>query len=553
MKITHTPLDVATSNKKPIFGLAALAVAGGITSSLIFNTHAYEEPLYGAPSTVYAVVGPDYFIESGLEDYLDNDGITNVYVANTDIADFYGKTELPKKEVEKIYAKKSVDEGENTGEETEKTEEVAEEEVKEEVVEETPVNNDEPKPEIKPAKKRYIEPADEYYCDTTAFACLQGYEAGETEIVVEYENGNKDYITLKSVELEPNSTMFEKLGGTITGTGSLKGASNDLLRLVGISGSYNIDYDITGDRSWSITTYEDSEYVGASLIWEINGQLVGGGTEINFIPVYGVDEMSDDDENKEILEDAFISLIRTLISSTPRKRDIVGPYITTEDSIVASLDGNLSGGPNSYYKVSLSADNNSHILDMMPDKIRESFESSLPEDVTGLIGSRVRAEIEVCEAKSNAVSRGTSANDTCESIGEFMSLSQNLKYTFDVSDEDEVEEGYIRKYYATVYDYESEKTNTFRSIEAEYDAENQTVTVNGPVGIYGYGYVDELKPVEEKEEDAPLAPNTGSTEQKATSALTISFLPFIIAAIAGAVIARKKSIHKLAKRFNHFN
>lgn len=554
MKLNHTPLGVVASNKKPIFGLAALAVAGGVASSLVFNTQAFQaEPeLAVANPTVYAVVGPDYFITSGLGSYLSNENITNVYVADTDIADFYGNKELPKKEVAekevKIYKKGGDTENEGEGENEEPgTEEATEEGT----LIETKAMSREGVP-VPPPLKPISEPASEEICET-AFACLQGYEIGETEIVVEYEGGNTEYIPLKSVKLNPEAFDFAKLGETITGTGSLEGASNDLLRLRGISGAYGIDSEITGERSWSITSSEDADTFseGASLIWTIGNQLVGGGTEIGFVPVYGVDA-NKNEENEEVLEDAFISVLRTIFKSRFRKGP--GGNIVTEDGVVADLDSNaLDTTPYSYYKVVLEHENITRgLFKEMPQEIRESFDSSLPEDVNELTAMLVRPRILLCETESNGIKR-VSSNDDCEEVGQFMTLGQDIKLSFDVSDEESVKDGYVRKYYANVYEFR-EDGGAFRSAEVEYDAENQTVTVNGPIGIYGYGYIDELKPVEKEEEkDTPAVPNTGSTEQKATSALTISFLPFIIAAIAGAVITRKKSIHKLAKRFNHFN
>lgn len=552
MKLNHTPLGVAASNKKPVFGLAALAVAGGVASSLVFNTQAFQAApeLASTNPPVYAVVGPDYFITSGLDNYLSNENITNVYVADTDIADFYGNKELPKKEVtekeEKVYKKGG--DTENKGE-SENEEPGTEGTTEEGTIIETKAISREGVP-VPPPLKPFGEPASEEICET-AFACLQGYEIGETEIVVEYEGGNTEYIPLKSVKLNPEAFDLAKLGETITGTGSLEGASNDLLRLQGISGAYGIDSEITGERSWSITSSEDADTFseGASLIWTIGNQLVGGGTEIGFVPVYGVDA-NKNEENEEALEDAFISVLRTVFHS----KEGLDRHIITEDGVVADLDSNaLDTTPYSYYKVVLEHENVTRgIFGEMPQEIRDSFDNSLPEDVNGLTAMSVRPQILLCETESNEIKK-ISSNDDCEEVGQIMTLGQDIKLSFDVSDEESVKDGYVRKYYANVYEFKK-GSGIFRSIEAEYNAENQTVTVNGPVGLYGYGYIDELKPVEKEEEkDTPAVPDTGSTEQKTTSALTISFLPFIIAAIAGAVIARKKSVHKLAKRFNHFN
>ena len=266
MKKKRTMLGAICSNKKIIAGAAALALVGGIAPALINNVH--------AANTIYATVGPQYFTLSGIGNYLDSDYIEDIYIEDTNIAEFYG-------------AEPIVSDG-NIG-----------------------------YSDILYGSTDYDYPPEEYECYMTPFACLQGKEVGETEIVIEYSS-HTSYIPLRSVELYPGSfSSYGKVGGTIAGEGSLDGADDSLLKLRSVNSDSTISAEITGDRSWTVTASEDADWYEdrAILTWTIGNQLVGNGTYIYLVPVEGVDNLGNIESNKAPMEDAFVSIFRTIEDS----------------------------------------------------------------------------------------------------------------------------------------------------------------------------------------------------------------------------------------------
>ena len=514
MKISHTPLDLARSNKKFIAGAVALALVGGIAPSLVQKTNAWvvENP---TENYIYTTVGPYYFTESGLDlDDIHNNDAT-VSIADTSIADFYyggngGEVTL-----------NSVKGGESSK---------------------------------KGAPSYHVLPYD--YCDDM-YACIQGKKIGETEIIISRDGEEDIHIPLKSVELTPKAHNNSGFGNTIKATGELNGASNDLLVLQdAYSDDSSVDVSTSG-RSFTITSRagESAWNAYAELIWTIGNQTVGGGTYYTISNINAVDKIFGDKTNESLLFDATVSLIDTVYGDNTGKYEGFQNFYNEvmSDGSIANIYLGGESVTKSAKKVAVVPARRGYLTELtasdseLSESDRSALTSKLPKNTQVTNFADIRAYVYDFYTYSGGGGNEQRSvtipeDDEIEKylIAEFVKLSKKMTLTFEAPEVPAVKKGYTRKWYAT-YKLNGE----VKKIDVEYDEKTNTLRLTTDVfGDFAFGYVDEF---------VPLTPNTGSTMPKVIAVATATFVPLV--AIAGAAFVirtKKRAAHQLAKKHNHF-
>jgi hypothetical protein len=498
MKLNHTPLGTVVSKKKLLLGALALALVGGIAPTSINNTYATFDP--GVPDTVYTVVGPDYFT---YVDYWVEEGET-FRIADTSVADFY-QYDGP-----------------------------------------SPKASGKSAPSLKVG---YGGPISPFYC-YGKYECIQGKKIGTTEIIHEKDGVEIERMPLTSVKLNPGANIMINRGETITGTGAIEGADNNLLHLEEVGARDGSAAVKTGERSYTVISANDTYMFRdvAHLVWMIGDQEVGGGTFFRSLNTSAVDNVYHSAENEALLSE----ILKDIYLQINTNHDI---YYGQTFTIVAS-DGTVAHFNNLRYdeepsSVRISLD----IDETKPAEVtKDQLTSELPNGTKGVKFTNIKANIcecfkesgEIIRVQSNNVGYGGEAvedDEECEKAAEITQLGQDLDMAISVENVAGVKAGYARKWYVT-----RDNNGVIERIEATYDEETKTIHFksNG-LGFYAYGYVDE------KINNVPGVPNTGIAPQKiiATAAVTITPL-IVIAFVSFTVREKNRKANKLAKKHNHF-
>ena len=549
MKIKHTPWGVLASKKPIIAGAAALALVGGIAPALINNTNAYtrdDDDVY------YTTVGPYYFTATpNLREMAEEDSDIYMEIEDTRVADWYdGYSSELIHAAESMYLSTSGVE--------------------------------------KKAVTRGTMPIDGYFpiysddCDYQ-YACIQGKKVGETQITV-YRNGSIiDRYTLKSVKLSPKARRMIPYGRTISETGSLEGEEDDVLILRNaLSRSESSMVSIKGEREYKITTSNQSPYGGATLVWTIGNQQVGGGTDFMVVPVSAYDKISESEENEDKLANSTASIFETLqedeeLSYLIREGRSVYGYEINDGSVINWYSRQSGGGSSAQRddkiiekgiaeskllnaKVSVEPRIQSEfVVELTAEEAeignnaKNALTEKLPGKVAGVTFSALEANVYnvyyresggydslLMNMRSGTLVAGQDYEK--DKIADFEKLGKAVTVALDTSDAEPVASGMTRTWY--VVREADGKVETVSDIT--YNEKTNLITFETDTfGNYAYGYVDE--------KTAPLVPDTGTAPEKVAMVATATFAP--LAAIAlGAFIARskKKAANKLAKKLNHF-
>ena len=489
MKLNHTLLSAVASKKKLLLGTLALALVGGTAPALINKTHAVA-PI----PTMYTTVGPEYFT---VTDFSNNSDVT-FRIADTSVADFYyGRGGS----IEKSAGAAAI------------------------------------------AKDGPSYPIDSHICRYNNYGCIQGKKIGSTEIIVEADGEEITRIPLVSVKLSPDAYGYIKPGNTITGTGTIEGADNSLLKLYKASSS-NEEYISavkTGDRGFTIATTSDSIWEEAWLIWQIGDQYVGGGTYYNILPINATDNLYHSTENEAKLEFALFNILNQLNMNGANPGTVVHGDDGSE--LLFEPESGTSGIASSF-GVALDSERAK-----LAEATKDDLASGFPEGAKGIKFEDVKADFTLCFDSSEEVlrlvpSEVVNNNTNCYYMGKFTKLGQDLDMAISVENVAGVKAGYARKWYVT-----RDNNGVIERIEATYDEETKTIHFksNG-LGFYAYGYVDE------KINDVPGVPNTGAKPMQQIATAVATIMPITTAIIFSSVLAiKKRTAKKMAKKFNHFN
>ena len=480
MKLNHTLLSAVASKKKLLLGALALTLVGGTAPALVNKTHA------AAPiQTMYTTVGPAYYTTT---DFADDSGLS-YRIADTSVADFFdaggGKKGVAPAGVEAY-------------------------------------------------------PISERACYVSIYGCIQGKKIGSTEIIVERDGEEISHIPLVSVELFPRASSFINAGETITGTGSIKGADNNLLKLVSASSYYDdIVAAKTGDRSFTIATTSDNyHFLAAELSWQIGNQRVGGGTNYLSFPVKATDNIFHSAENEAKLAAIAFQILATTFDASSYEG---GPITLEDGSIFIPIQRDpILVGDRSTLEITLDLEETTPAEDF-----KDELTSGFLDGTKGIKFAQTKADLTLCTINSGPVERSVSSDDTeCYLIGTYTQLGQELDMTLSVENVAGVKAGYARKWYVT-----RDNNGVIERLEATYDEETGTIHFksNG-LGFYAYGYVDE------KINNVPGVPNTGARPMQQIATAVATVMPITAVIIFGSVLAiKKRAAKKMAKKFNHFD
>ena len=562
MKMNHTPLGRFRSSKKFVAGAAALALVGGIAPTLVSTTHAPTD------DTIYTTVGPFYFTTSNLDLDWISDNDATVRVADTSVADFYGY------EGGDVYVNSLQTVSPVTTED----------------LETTTLNLDNLVEETYPgiSDDEYDGPISYSYC-RTQYACLQGKKVGETELIISRDGEEDIRIPVKSVELAPKAMNFTASGEVLSGTGSLNGADDSLLRIRETYRSENVALTVKGERGYSISSSEDATLrseLGGEIIWTIGRQTVGGGTRFMVFPINAVDNIMGDKKNEQMLKKSTVNIFNTIYNN-PEKyefafgldRDIYGLAID-DGSVVNIYNSNggkviRSGNVETLKTAKLAEaryigryDERGFLTELTAGDVEISkneetkLTNKLPKNAVvseftdieaivyryyyiwnGSAEKRVKA-MDVLQSGLGAESEEEDYLVIKDQIADFVKLGKKISFSIDAPKTDAVAAGHTRKWYATY-----NNNGKIEKIEVAYDKETNTLNFETNVfGTYAFGYVDE-----KNRDFVPAVPDTGVAPSKVITTAVATFLPLVgIAGAAFIIRSKKHAAHKLAKKHNHF-
>ena len=497
-------------NKRIALGLSVIALAASISSANVSANSGlpaptidwnidYNTPLSEIPDELYTVVGPNYFTFSNLDiEELYADNIT-VSVADTSIADF----------VMSPYGSGGMVAGAG-------------------------------------------EAATIASC-TYKLACLQGKKNGKTEIIIEEDGEEIRRIGLTSATLTtPDTLNYLPSGATYDGTGSLNGASNDLLKLDTVytpSGKAHIN--ITGDRSFRITSNEviDQGKV-AYAIWKIGDQYIGGGTTYNIVMIEANDRASLDNQNKDYLMNTAISVFTKITtdgwtySQSLMNGNDLPEFKTTNGSILHiyhpgdNFFAFMPGYRGSKHVINLDANEKNDL----EEAEKTTLSAKLPEGAKSVGYGELLSELYSVISNSDTPGERGSGDITTR-IGRVNQFGEAVQVSIEVPEVEAVKKNFERKWYVAITSYDG----TSEIIEATYDESNHRLNFTAKkMGNFAYGYVDKVI--------TPLVPDTGILSTKSMMTAVATFVPLTLVAFgAVAIKAKKHGDHKKAKRHNHFN
>jgi hypothetical protein len=556
MRIKHTSLGALRSSKKLIAGVAALALVGGIAPTLISNTHAATD------DTLYTTVGPFYYTTSGLDLDWINDNDATVRVADTSVADFYGYSD------EELDAMRMVSP------------------VSTESLETTTLDLDGMVSETYPGV-----PDDDYdgplwydYCDER-YACLQGKKVGETEIIISRDGEEDIRIPLKSVELTPKARNLTAAGNTVSGTGSLNGADDSLLRIRGTYRSENVALTVKGERGYSVSTSSEGsirDEIGGEIIWTIGRQTVGGGTYFDFFPIKAVDTINGNKTNEKNLRNSVVNIVDTVYSDPEKYESIFASegdiynFPLNDGSIVNIYNrGRISGGVEASFAKAISVpsyDERGFLVELtaaepeLSNSEENKLTDKMPKNAEVVDFSDIEAVVyryyyswngggNYYQMNASMLMSGLGGTSDVEDsdyelvkqqVADFVKLGKaiSLTVTVEAPEADKVAAGYTRKWYATY-----NEGNKVNRIEVDYNEKNNTLSFETHYfGAYAFGYVDE-----KNRDFVPAVPDTGVAPSKVITTAVATFLPLVgIAGAAFIIRSKKHAAHKLAKKHNHF-
>ncbi len=509
MRLNHTPLGRARSNKKLIAGVAALALVGGITPALILNTHAEE--------MIYTTVGPDFYTIT--KDALNYSDVSRIYIEDTSVADFYDESWDCSEEYSCIQGKK-------TGE-------------TEIVVERT--DNETlylPLKSVKLNTNKYYVQDNRTTIERTATltgagnSLLSIYEVEDDEAgdATLEQTGTASYrISSNNIENENTFDITWKIGEQIVG-----GGTEIVLRP--IEAHDKISHNSENEkilREAVVSLIEANEDV-TSLSY--NGTISDEAGNVAYGRKYTDSELRD-----------FLNNVRT-----------GAPYGVGAIMDISEYDPKTDNREEEVYKM-VFGDKEVSGVHYMTAYI------GIGNCVNLVSGADYLKRDDYEDMYTSIASYDEESGRVCMNAARVEKLAKPLTYTLKTDDVEPVKEGFKRTWYVYLPDYTiapgPDVDHAFNVVDSVYDEENNTLSFKSEYPAeFAYAYVDseieaepEEGPEEKPKDDTPAVPNTGIAPTKVVSTAVTTFLP-LMAIIGFAFIVRnkKKASNKLAKKHNHF-